>query len=281
MHLDYLERIVQKNKPVARPKYWIFKEIKTLMIIFCMVFVGMLIFTNINLFANSLSSSLDLNIPKQVKNRDSRTSKTNNSISTIIENNETKMIQIKNLIDTYDTWTKLEKSISPSTESILQERLKKYEFDFNTLPPTNRLIISSLGIDIPIVDSQYTDAKDFTIQNFDKELMNWVVKYPTTPAPWEGGNTLVFGHTSQERRQKNSYWTIFSEIPKLTNWDQIQVIREWNLYQYKVVDKTIVTPRKVNEEFLKYNQMWNYITLMWCYPLGRTDKRIMIIAEQI
>lgn len=77
----------------------------------------------------------------------------------------------------------MEKSISPSTESILQERLKKYEFDFNTLPPTNRLIISSLGIDIPLVDSQYTDAKDFTIQNFDKELMNGVVKYPTTPAP--------------------------------------------------------------------------------------------------
>jgi hypothetical protein len=51
------------------------------------------------------------------------------------------------------------------------------------LPPTNRLIISSLGIDIPLVDSQYTDVKDFTIQNFDKELMNGVVKYPTTPVP--------------------------------------------------------------------------------------------------
>ncbi len=200
--LDYLERVAQKNKPIANPTRWVFKEVKTLIIIFCMVFVGMLIFTNINLFANSLSSSLDLSNIKWVKTRNSKTSQTNNSISTIIENNEIKLAEIQNLIDKYDTWTEIEKSISPSTESILQERLKQYEFDFNTLPPTNRLIISSLGIDIPLVDSQYTDVKDFTIQNFDKELMNWVVKYPTTPAPWEWGNTLIFGHTSQERRQK-------------------------------------------------------------------------------
>ena len=281
MHLDYLERVAQKNKPIAKPARGVFKEIKTLIIIFCMVFVGMLIFTNINLFANSLSVSLDLSPTKPVKPRNAKTSQTNNSISTIIENSETKMIEIQNLIDKYDTWTEISKPISPSTESVLQERLKKYEFDFNTLPPTNRLIISSVGMDIPVINSQYTEAKDFTIQNFDKELMNGVVKYPTTPAPWEWGNTLIFGHTSQERRQKNAYWTIFSEIPKLTNWDQIQVIREWNLYQYKVIDKIIVTPKKVNEEFLKYNNMWNYVTLMWCYPLGRTDKRIMVIAEQI
>lgn len=281
MHLDHLERIAQKNKPVIKTSHWVFKEIKLLIMIFCMVFVGMLVFTNINLFANSLSASLDLDTIKQVKGRDPNTAQINNSISTIIEDNEVKTAEIQNLIDKYDTWTVIEKSISPSTESILQERLKKYEFDFNTLPPTNRLIISSLGIDIPLIDSQYTDAKDFTIQNFDKELMNWVVKYPTTPSPWKWGNTLIFGHTSQERWQKNSFWTIFSQIPKLTNGDEIQVIREGNLYQYKVVDKTIVTPKKVNEEFLKYNNMWDYVTLMWCYPLGRTDKRIMIMAEQI
>jgi len=281
IRLDHLERIAQKNKPVIKSTHGIFKEIKTLIIIFCLVFVGMLVFTNINLFANSLSSSLDLSTVKKVKTWNPKTSQTNNSISTIIENNEIKMTEIQSLIDQYDTWTAIEKSIAPSTESILQERLKKYEFDFNTLPPTNRLIISSLGLDIPLLNSEYTDVKDFTIQNFDKELMNGVVKYPTTPVPWEWWNTLIFGHTSQERRQKNSYWTIFSQIPKLTNWDQIQVIRNGNLYQYRVVDKVIVTPKKVNEEFLKYNEMWDYLTLMWCYPLGRTDKRVMVIAEQI
>lgn len=68
-----------------------------------MVFVAMLIFTNINLFANSLSSSLDISdTTKSVKTRNSKTSQTNNSISTIIENNETKTAEIQNLIDKYD-----------------------------------------------------------------------------------------------------------------------------------------------------------------------------------
>lgn len=181
MHLDHLERLVQNKKPVHHTNS-IFKEIKTLIIIFCVVFVSMLIFTNINLFANSLSSSLDLNNPKPVKSRDNN-AQIDGSISTIIESNSKKLEETQSLVDEFSSHTQIEKSISPSTESLLQERLKKYEFDFNTLPPTNRLIIPSLSMDIPLVDSQYKDAKDFTIQNFDKELMNGVVKYPTTPYP--------------------------------------------------------------------------------------------------
>lgn len=103
IRLDHLERVAQKNKPVYKPTHGIFKEIKSLIVIFCIVFVAMLIFTNINLFANSLSSTLDLSVAKQVKNRDNKTANTNNSISTIIENNEIKLTEIQNLIDTYST----------------------------------------------------------------------------------------------------------------------------------------------------------------------------------
>jgi len=142
----------------------------------------MLIFTNINLFANSFINSKEID-PNQVKSRDDKNSQTDSSISTIISQNEKKINEIQNLITQFESNAQIEKSIAPSTESILQSRLKKYEFDFNTLPPTNRLIIPSLGMDIPIVDSQYRDVRDFTIQNFDKELMHGVVKYPTTPEP--------------------------------------------------------------------------------------------------
>ncbi len=280
MHLDHLERLAKNKKPINNTNS-IFKEVKTLIIIFWIVFVWMLIFTNINLFANSLSASLNLNDSQLVQSRDENAIQTNSSISTIIQSNSKRLEETQSLIDQYSTYTQIEIPISPSTESILQERLKQYEFDFNTLPPTNRLIIPSLSMDIPLVDSQYKDAKDFTIQNFDKELMNGVVKYPTTPYPWQWGNTLIFGHTSQERRQKNPYWTIFSQIPKLTPWDKIQVIREWNLHEYIVEYTQIIVPSKVNSLFLEYNQKWDYLTLMWCYPLGRTDKRIMIMAREI
>jgi hypothetical protein len=58
-------------------------------------------------------------------------------------------------------------------------------------------------------------------------LENWVVKYPTTPVPWKIWNTLIFWHTSQEWREKNPYWTVFSKIPNLDLWDEITVIRWW------------------------------------------------------
>lgn len=281
MRLEHLERINPSYKPKYNKKLSIFNEIKTLIIIFFIVFVWMLIFTNINLFANSIKSSLDIKTSQQIKNIDYNNSQEDSSISTIIQTKQEKLHEIQELIEQNSENNNIVPSISPSVESLLQEKIKRYDFKFNTLPPTNRLIIKSLWIDIPLIDSQYKDAEDFTIQNFDKELMNWVVKYPTTPSPWQWGNTLIFGHTSQERRQKNPYWTIFSQIPNLTNWDKIQVVREWNLYEYAVVDKTIVIPSKVNSTFLEYNQKWEYLTLMWCYPLGRTDKRIMIMAQQI
>jgi hypothetical protein len=50
------------------------------------------------------------------------------------------------------------------------ESLKNYDFKFNTLPPTNRLIVQRFGVDDPIVVSQYSDVKDFTNTNFTEEL---------------------------------------------------------------------------------------------------------------
>jgi hypothetical protein len=104
-------------------------------------------------------------------------------------------------------------------------KMKDYSFDFNIIPPTNRLIIWKINLDVPIVDSKYKKESDFTQWNFDEELENWVVKYPTTPLPWKIWNTLIFGHTSQEWREKNPYWTVFSKIPNLVVWDEITVIR--------------------------------------------------------
>jgi sortase (surface protein transpeptidase) len=37
----------------------------------------------------------------------------------------------------------------------------------------------------------------------------------------------------------------------------------------------------VNDEYKKYARLQdNYLTLMWCYPIGTSTKRILIIAQQ-
>jgi LPXTG-site transpeptidase (sortase) family protein len=144
------------------------------------------------------------------------------------------------------------------------------------------LIISKINLDVPLINSKYKNEVDFTQWNFDEELENWVVKYPTTSEPWSDGNTLFFGHTSQEWRQKNPYWTVFSRMPELDQWDEFKIIRNGKLYEYKIVEKIIVNPSKVNSQYQKYQESWSdFITLMWCYPLWRTDKRMMVTAKRI
>jgi sortase A len=109
-----------------------------------------------------------------------------------------------------------------------------------------------------------------------------VVKYPTTPNPGDGGNTFLFGHTSQEYWKNNKYGTVFRNIPQLKAGDLIQVVREGELYEYRVIQTEIVAPKYVNDTYLQYAaEGKEYLTLMGCYPIGRTDKRIMVFAERI
>jgi LPXTG-site transpeptidase (sortase) family protein len=135
---------------------------------------------------------------------------------------------------------------------------------------------------VPLVDSKYKNKTDFAQWDFNEELENGVVKYPTTPEPGFDGNTLLFWHTSQEWREHNPYGTVFSKIPELEQWDMIKLIRDGKLYEYKIVEKTIVTPKNVNKQYQTYQEKWDdYITIMWCYPLWRTDKRMMVTAKRV
>ena len=59
-------------------------------------------------------------------------------------------------------------------------------------------------------------------------------------------------------------------------------MRDWVLYEYKVLKTVIVKPKEVNNTYVNFwDENKEYITLMWCYPIWRTDKRIMVFAERI
>ena len=74
---------------------------------------------------------------------------------------------------------------------------------------------------------------------------------------------MIFGHTSQERREKNPYGTVFSNLPKLQYGDEVQVVWKGELYTYKVVETVIRRPKDVDAEFQKREEKdKEYITLM-------------------
>lgn len=68
--------------------------------------------------------------------------------------------------------------------SQLQENLNSYHLNFNTLPPSDRIIIPKINVNVPIVQSTFNKhVSQMEPDDFDKDLYRGVVQYPTTPNP--------------------------------------------------------------------------------------------------
>ena len=71
-----------------------------------------------------------------------------------------------------------------TTINNLEKDIGSYQLDFNTLPPTSRVIIPKIDVNTPLLQSSFTkDINTITKEDFDKDLYNGVVQYPTTPYP--------------------------------------------------------------------------------------------------
>ena len=275
--LDELEYVLSQPKNRFYKFSKIFKELKVLWLIFTILFLWTYLITNAQLVIDNFNDRFSPNEVYWISENN-----VNSSFNYQHESTKKNIVEVENLVEQYEGIVSLEQDIATDMDHYLQQNLDNYDFSFNLLPPTNRLIIPSINLDVPLVESSVTTYKDFTETSFDSDLENWVVKYPTTPNPWEWWNAFFFGHTSQEYWKKNPYWTVFRNIPQLKENDKIQVVREWTLYEYKVLKTVIVKPKEVNDTYVNFWENWKeYITLMWCYPIWRTDKRMMIFAEKI
>lgn len=249
-------------------------EIKVFAVIFISIFLGAIVFTNANLFMQALGMDTVVSWNSLAV--------ADANIADIVDKRAEHEQEVDALIQKYHNSESVEQTVGTDVQSVLKNKLSYYGFDFNTLPPVDRVVVSSIWLDVPLLSLTDKSVVDFGQGDFDTELREWVVKYPTTPTPGEGGNTLIFGHTSQERREKNPYGTVFSNIPKLQPDDEIKIVRGWELYTYKVVETVVHRPKDVDKEFQKrQDKDAEYVTLMWCYPLGTTKQRMMVIAERV
>ena len=271
--LEDLEYVLSQPKSKFYKFSKVFKELKVLWLIFTVLFLWTYLITNAQLVIDNINDHLSPNEVFGIS-EDIMNSSFNGQHWTSQE--------VENLVKEYEWVVSMQQEVATDMDHYLQQNLDNYDFSFNLLPPTNRLIIPAINLDVPLVESSVTTYKDFTETSFDSDLENWVVKYPTTPEPGEWWNAFFFGHTSQEYWKKNPYGTVFRRIPQLKENDKIQVVREWVLYEYKVLKTVVVRPKDVNDTYVNFWEEWKeYITLMWCYPIGRTDKRMMIFAEKI
>lgn len=274
--LDELEYVLTQPKNRFYKFSKIFRELKVLGLIFTVLFLWTYLITNAQLVIDNINDHFSPNEVHWIAENE-----INSSFNSYWIDPETS-IEVENLVEQYKWVVSIQQEVATDMDHYLQQNLDSYDFSFNLLPPTNRLIIPAINLDVPLVETSVTNYKDVTESTFDSDLENGVVKYPTTPNPWEEWNAFFFGHTSQEYWKKNPYWTVFRNIPQLKENDKIQIVRDWVLYEYKVLKTVIVRPKDVNDTYVNFWEEWKeYITLMWCYPIWRIDKRMMIFAERI
>lgn len=280
--LEHLEHHIDTSKKKSPVKSFL-KEMKTFSIFFVVVFIVSNVVVNAQLYQNAV-----LDIVSQLSGSSENfngwfTYTTNKNSNSIVDEEflrkKMEMEKITQSVDALSQYKTEDFIGKDSTTTALQENLSSYNLDFNTLPPTDRVIIPKINVNTPFLQSSFNKHIDsITKEDFDKDLYHGVVQYPTTPYPGMGGNTLIFWHTSYESWKKNPYATIFSQIAKLVNGDVMQVVYKGKLYEYEVIGRSIVNPDKVNEEYMKY-QNGNYLTLLGCYPIGSDKQRILIIGQ--
>lgn len=280
MHYVTLEHVDEYLAQKAQHKkhfFWhLFKEVFQFGAIFVAVFLLSTIIVNANLFYHTMKNVFSPVVASDVAG----------SLSALTDHiqdgNESTEDQSRFLEQQIQESMKTNAVLPDHSETMsyyLATKVKGYAFQFNTMPPENRLIIPAIGVNAPIVDVTAATEQKLRKGDFDKELYSGVVKYPSTPEPGAVGNALIFGHSSYYWWKNNPYAEIFAKLPALKEGDLIQSLWHGQLTEFEVVAKIIVAPSGVDEAYMKYTD-GNYITLMGCYPIGSDSKRILIIAKK-
>jgi len=137
----------------------------------------------------------------------------------------------------------------------------------------DRIIISSIGVDAPIVMPKATDEN--TLQ---KALKDGVINWPTSSFLDQKGTIMLLGHSSAYPWYKGLYGSVFSLLNQLNSGDKIFVFGGDKKYIYNVVGKEIKAPSKVN---LEVQEGKSILYLISCWPINTNWKRIAVKAERL
>lgn len=179
---------------------------------------------------------------------------------------------------------KLEESNVAVKENILSPKKlvpakPQITVDFDIVPYENRIVVPKIGKNVPLVDVENGNNFDFDhMENiFMKELEKGVIRYPGTARPGENGNAFIFGHSSNFPWMPGAYNQVFALLDQLVYGDEIIVYYNQKKYVYVISEKQIVKPGDV--KVLNRDVNKKELSLMTCWPVGTTLKRMVVFAE--
>lgn len=167
---------------------------------------------------------------------------------------------------------KIGESAAPATDWQNIEVVKeKTEQIANHLPTAefavspNRVIISKIGVNAPIVES--------TSEQYGLSKGAW--RMPQSSTPDKGGNTVITGHRFKYLPPNNLTFYLFH---KLVKGDVISVVWQKKNYYYKIKEIKIVKPTDLS---ILAPTNTPTLTLFTCDPIYSTENRLVIISELI
>src|SRR3989344_5115094 len=144
-------------------------------------------------------------------------------------------------------------------------------------------IVSELPTTIEIPDislaAVIVNPKTTDIPSLDEELLKGAVRYPTSAKLGEGGNVVLFGHSSYLPVVKNQAYKTFNEIQKLVVGDSITVYSSDTAYTYRV--RSVVKEVANGNTAVPLSVAGKILTLVTCNSFGAREDRFVVTAELV
>lgn len=120
--------------------------------------------------------------------------------------------------------------------------------------------------------------QDANVSTVDQDLAKNLVSFNPSQLPPEKGNTVIFGHsTLPYLYDPKDYKTVFANLYKLKEGDEIWTRVNNVSYKYRVFEIKVVEANDTSVLEQKYND--SFLTLITCTPPGTVWKRLIIKAS--
>jgi len=141
------------------------------------------------------------------------------------------------------------------------------------IPAANTITIPKINVHAPVI---YDDSRDET--QILADLQNGVIHYAGTALPGQAGNSVIFGHSSNDWWEAGNYKFVFVLLDKLQPGDQFYVDYQSKRYVYQVTGSQVVEPTNLS---VIQPTATPTMTLITCTPPGTSWKRLVVTANQI
>ncbi len=109
-------------------------------------------------------------------------------------------------------------------------------------------------------------------------LQNGLIQIDGTALPGEIGNVFITGHSSNYAWAKGDYNSVFSLLDKLVSGDSVALRYQDKNFVYVVKEKKVVASDEIS---VMNPTKQPVLTLMTCWPIGTSLKRLVVIANQV